>query len=221
MIEILIYAAIAGYFFFRYKDVLGQRPDIEKKNKSKDDSFTKHDNVVLLSPRPELQPARPKRHDLPPEDAFPASLAGNLARMQYIDPAFNEKAFLQGAREAFRMIVSAYAEGDKATLKGLLDKKVYTKFAAVIDERKQKGESMTFSLEQIRSVDIINVQLKKSIADISVEIVSEQMEVTRDKEGNIIEGDPNHLEEIHDIWTFQRDLLAPDPNWLLVSTKAE
>jgi predicted lipid-binding transport protein (Tim44 family) len=118
------------------------------------------------------------------------------------------------------MIVLAYAEGDRRTLKNLLSRDVYEGFEAAIRERETKGEIVETRFVAIDKSDIAGVELRGRTAQITVRFVSQLISVTRDKSGNVIEGNAEKVTDVTDVWTFARDLSSRDPNWKLVATEA-
>jgi len=130
------------------------------------------------------------------------------------------KHFIAGARAAYEMIVLAYAEGDRRALKNLLSRDVYEGFEAAIRERENKGETVETRFVAIDKSDIAGVELRGRTAQITVRFVSQLISVTRDKSGNVIEGNAEKVTDVTDVWTFARDLSSRDPNWKLVATEA-
>jgi predicted lipid-binding transport protein (Tim44 family) len=118
------------------------------------------------------------------------------------------------------MIVLAYAEGDRRTLKNLLSREVYEGFEAAIRERESKGETVESRFVSIDRSDIAGVELRGRTAQITVRFVSQLVSVTRDKSGSVIDGNPDKVTDVTDVWTFARDLSSRDPNWKLVATEA-
>ena len=118
------------------------------------------------------------------------------------------------------MIVLAYAEGDRRTLKNLLAREVYEGFEAAIRERENKGETVETRFVAIDKSDITGAELRGRTAQITVRFVSQLISVTRDNSGNVIEGNPERVTDVTDVWTFARDLSSRDPNWKLVATEA-
>ena len=118
------------------------------------------------------------------------------------------------------MIVLAYAEGDRRTLKNLLSRDVYEGFEAAIRERENKGETVESRFVSIDKSDITAAELRGRTAQITVRFVSQLVSVTRDKSGTVIEGNPDKVTVVTDVWTFDRDLSSRDPNWKLVATEA-
>ena len=114
----------------------------------------------------------------------------------------------------------AFAKGDDATLQQLLGTDVYEGFERAIRERETRGEKVQSSLVGIDKADIIEAEVKNRTAYVTVKFVSELISVTRDADGEVIEGDPKKVREVTDIWTFARDVAAKNPNWKLVATEA-
>ena len=128
--------------------------------------------------------------------------------------------FLKGARAAYEIIVTAFAEGNRKTLKDLLSREVYDGFAGAISERESRGEQIDQSFVGIKSADIVEAELKNGMAQVTVKFVSELISATRDKAGEVIAGDPKRIKEVTDIWTFAREVASRDPNWKLIATQA-
>jgi predicted lipid-binding transport protein (Tim44 family) len=147
-------------------------------------------------------------------------LAKSLTELMRADPTFDPNQFLDGAKGAYEMIVMAFAEGDDAALNQLLATDVYEGFQRAIHEREGRGEKMESSLVGIDKADIIEAEVKNRTAYVTVKFVSELVSVTRDADGEVIEGDPKKVREVTDIWTFSRDVASRNPNWKLVATEA-
>jgi predicted lipid-binding transport protein (Tim44 family) len=117
------------------------------------------------------------------------------------------------------MIVEAYSAGDKEALRPLLADSVFNGFAGAIDQRRAVGQTLETQLIAIRAADVVEAGMQGSNARIAVRVTSEQVNVVRDSEGNVLDGDPGTAEEVVDIWTFERDTKSSDPNWTLVETR--
>ena len=154
------------------------------------------------------------------EEKFGEKLAIKIREIRKIDPSFAIENFLNGARRAFEIIISAFSAGEKNTLKPLLSKEVYKNFASEIDNREKDGKIEETTLVSILSSTIKNIAFSKKYVSIAVQIVSEQINIIRDKEGKIIEGNPSQVDKIEEIWTFGRDLSSSNPNWELMETSA-
>lgn len=215
LIEIVIFAMIAAFLVYRLRSVLGRRTGEERQRPN---PFTvqpgRPDNVVTLPDR-----GRPRPDAVPPSSDEPMSLAASLAQIKAADPSFDEKHFLQGARAAFQMIVEAFARGDTATLRPLLSDEVYDNFARAIRERQAAGQTLETRIDQIREADVVDARLEGGRnAVVTIKLVSDQMNVVRDRNGAVVDGDPNAAVEAVDVWTFARNIRARDPNWALVET---
>jgi predicted lipid-binding transport protein (Tim44 family) len=222
-LELIILAAIALFVVVRLYKVLGQRTGHERPH----DPFAprpaedaRSDKVISLPRRPEAPAdvaARPA--DAPKAAPAPAMLPG-LGKIHSADPSFDPDSFLAGVRAAFEMVVNAFAAGDTATLRPLLNDEVFDNFKRAIDTRAAAKETLQTTLVGLKSTDIIEAELQGRIAEITVTIVSEQINVTRNAEGQVVEGDPAKVEPVTDIWTFARQVRARDPNWVLVATRS-
>jgi predicted lipid-binding transport protein (Tim44 family) len=118
------------------------------------------------------------------------------------------------------MIVNAYAEGDRRTLKNLLSREVYDGFESAISEREKRGDTVESRFVSIDNAQISAAELRARSAQVTVRFSSQLVSVTRDKNGNVIDGNADKVTDVHDIWTFARDVSARDPNWKLVATEA-
>lgn len=147
-------------------------------------------------------------------------LADGLLAIARADRSFDPEHFLIGGRQAYEMIVTAFAEGNRKTLKGLLGKDVFEGFSSVIGDRESRSEQIDQSFVGINKADIVEAELKGSTAHVTVRFVSELISATRDRDGTVVAGDPKRIKEVIDIWTFARDVASRDPNWKLVATQA-
>lgn len=142
-----------------------------------------------------------------------------------LDNAFDPEHFVNGAKQAYEMIVSGFAEGNRKLLKDLLSREVYEGFVGAIGEREQKGEQIDQSFVGILKADIVEAEMKSGVAHLTVRFVSQLISATRDRGGAVIAGDPQKIREVNDVWTFSRDISSPralqNPNWKLVATQPE
>lgn len=144
-----------------------------------------------------------------------------LRAVKDVDPNFSVERFLEGAKMAYEMIVMAFADGDRRTLKNLLSREVYQGFDEAISGREQRSEKIQSSFVGIARADIISAAVKDGEAQITIRIISELISATLDKSGEVIEGDPETVAEVKDVWTFARNTRSRDPNWKLIATEAE
>jgi predicted lipid-binding transport protein (Tim44 family) len=136
-----------------------------------------------------------------------------------VDKSFDVKQFIAGARAAYEMIVTAYATGDRRSLKGLLEREVYDGFDAIIRQRETRGETVETRFVSIDASEIINAQLRGKMAHLTLRFVSQLVSATRNRNGNVIDGSADTVTSVTDIWTFARDVTSRDPNWKLVATE--
>lgn len=211
-LDILLLGAIAGFIALRLRSVLGQRTGHEQRRRppfaGKDGPEAEapdSDNVVSLPPRRDA--------DAAPEDE-------KIARLRRVDPHFDAAEFVEGAKAAYEMIVTAFAAGEKDALRPLLSREVYADFAAAIDDRASRGETMETTLVGLRAAEITETQVNGRIAEVTMKFESELISVTRDAQGHVIGGHANAVDQVTDIWTFARDTGSRDPNWTLISTSA-
>jgi predicted lipid-binding transport protein (Tim44 family) len=225
----IIFLALAVFIFLRLRSVLGQRTGRERPPydpySARDAVRPGNDKVVALPGRPAEAPPRPAEVEEPAERwkdiAEPgSSLAAGLDAVARADQSFDAKHFLTGARAAYEMIVSAFAEGDRRALKNLLSREVYEGFDTAISEREKRGEAVETRFVSIDRADIIGAELRGHTAQVTVRFVSQLVSVTRDRSGAVIDGNPDKVTEVTDVWTFARDLSSRDPNWKLVATEA-
>ena len=134
-------------------------------------------------------------------------------------PNFNKERFISGAKRAFEIIITAFSKGDTETLENLVSGSLIKKFQEIIEKRRAEGITAETDLIGFNEAEITSAKITKDdIAKITVKFVSEQVNILK-KEDDVIEGDENFIQNITDIWTFERCLTSTNPNWLLVSTK--
>jgi len=148
------------------------------------------------------------------------SIATGLLAIVDADPSFDPDQFLKGARAAYEIIVTAFAEGNRKTLKDLLSRDVHDGFVGAIAERESRGEQVDQSFVGIKGADIVEAELKSGVAQVTAKFVSELISATRDRAGEVITGDPKRIKEVTDIWTFAREVSSRNPNWKLIATQA-
>jgi predicted lipid-binding transport protein (Tim44 family) len=222
-LDIILFAMIAAFLVLRLRSVLGRRTGHQRRaenplagrGQQKNGQARDRDNVVELPDR--TGGARDAIFE-PVDESDP--LAAGLTQIRIADPAFDPDGFAQGARAAFEMIVAAYAEGDLKTLRNMLNDEVYGRFSEAIKAREAAGETLETTIVGFTSVDIAEARLEGRTAFVTVKFVTEQLNVTRDKAGEAVDGDPDHVTDVIDLWTFARNTRARDPNWTLVETRS-
>jgi predicted lipid-binding transport protein (Tim44 family) len=226
----IIFLALAVFIFLRLRSVLGQRTGRERPPYdpySARDAVrpSTNDNVVALPgrggetmPKP-AEPVEPTERWKGIAEAGSAVAVG-LDAITRDDASFDVKQFVGGARAAYEMIVLAFAEGDRRSLKNLLSREVYEGFEKAIRDRETRGEKAETRFVSIDKSDIIGAELRARIAQVTVRFVSQLISAIRDRNGNVIEGSPEKVTDVTDVWTFARDVSSRDPNWKLVATEA-
>ena len=136
------------------------------------------------------------------------------------DASFDPEQFLRGAKQAYEMIVTGFAEGNRKILKDLLSKEVFDGFSSAIADRESRGEQIDQSFVGIAKSDIVEAELKGIVAQVTVRFVSQLISATRDSAGRVVSGDPQRIRDVTDIWTFARETTSRNPNWRLIATQA-
>jgi predicted lipid-binding transport protein (Tim44 family) len=221
---------VAVLIFFRLRSVLGRKTGEER---PRFDPFGAPDaaqardrdsNVVPLPRTPVRMPESKPESPLKSVDERLSGLPAGNAALQPLrgiaeaDRSFEIGAFFNGAKIAYETVVTAYAHGDRQTLRGLLSPEVYESFNSVIAERESREETTEFSFVGILSADVTEASLTGQIARITVQFVSELVTAVRDRMGNVVEGDVKAVRRVTDLWTFERDVRSPNPNWRLAAT---
>jgi len=243
--DLIFFAAIAVFLAWKLYSVLGRRTGNERSI----DPFAPPPNQPGANgPKPLGKPGeaparqgpavteRPGRPEAVPEERqmarreqrqlealiaqAPEPARKGIDAIRSADPEFDPVSFLAGAKVAFEMILQAFAAGDTNALKPLLAPEVLQNFSTVIGTRQRDKLSVKFTLVGIISLELLDAELKGPDARIKLRFNSEQVNVTQDSEGRIVEGHPNEVASITDIWTFSRPVASRDPNWVLVATES-
>lgn len=227
----IVFLAVAVFIFLRLRSVLGQRTGRERppydpfsRDPLRGGASDAKENVVTLPgraiepPKTGGEPAAADRWKGIAESGSPT--AAGLDAIVAADHDFDPKHFIAGARAAYEMVVTAYAEGDRRTLKNLLSRDVYEGFDAAVSQREQRGEKSESRFVSIDVAEITGAELRGKSAQVTVRFVSQLISVTRDKNDAVIDGNPEKVTEVTDVWTFARDISSRDPNWKLIATEA-
>jgi predicted lipid-binding transport protein (Tim44 family) len=228
----IIFLAIAVVVFLRLRSVLGrrtgnERPPFDPYSRRESLPGAAGDKVIDL-PRRAAGPTAAASADIPPAAAERfksiapegSPLNAGLTAVAAADRSFDPDEFVAGAKAAYEMIVTAFAEGDRKSLKQLLSRDVYEGFVAAISEREGRGETIEFRFVGIDKAEITGAAVKGTTAQITVRFLSKLISATHDKDGAVIDGDPVHVGDVTDIWTFARDTTSRDPNWKLIATES-
>ncbi len=211
-IDLILFGMIALFLVLRLRSVLGRRTGFERPEPP---ALAEGGTVIEGHAEPVAMPPAPSR-GFPTPDS-PATLA--LGAMRGIDRSFDPMAFLMGAERAFRLIVTAYAKGDRATLTPLLGTETGQIFDAAITAREAAGETAESEIKALLAATITDAALAGTRARITVRFVSDQVSLTRGRGGEIVHGS-EAVTEITDLWVFERDLASSDPTWRLAAAQS-
>lgn len=229
----IIFLALAAFVIWRLRSVLGQKtgreqPPVMRREPPpparQEPGSPEPGNVVRLpgaaagranGSGAELAPARWKGVAEPG-----SAVATGLEEIATVEPGFDARGFIEGAKMAYEMIVTAFAQGDRKTLKNLLSREVYEGFDRAIGEREKRGEKAETTFVSIDKAEIVGVEVRNQVAHMMVRFVSQLITATRNAEGAVVDGSPEAVVEVTDVWTFARPIGSRDPNWQLVATEA-
>lgn len=237
----LIFLIIAVVVLFRLRSVLGTRTGEERPPYQQDDKNDKENtddsesarekdagNVIDLGRRENTNNSRPQldaqKRRLKTEAEIERiagerdNVAKGLQELADLDRDFSPKQFLDGAISAYEMIVVAFAQGDKKSLKMLLDRSIYDEFEQAISAREAEGQTNQFTFVGFKNVDIVDVEFEGKDALVTIDYRAQVVSAVRDKSGEVVEGDLEAIVDIADEWTFARPIKSRDPNWKLVRT---
>lgn len=226
--DLIVYALVAAGLVFWLRSVLGTRhgeehdrpnPFLAPEQTNQSPLSDHYDPAEGLSPEERIADLAKKSGEKIGVDNKTAE--HGLLAIAGIDKNFDIHMFLEGAQDAFVMIVESYAEGDRETLRSLLSESVYKAFESGIAAREDKGETQMTEIHAIRKAQVMAARLEGKQALITVRFVADETSVTRDKDGEIIAGDPNKTTQMKDLWTFGRDVKSKDPTWLVYETRAD
>jgi predicted lipid-binding transport protein (Tim44 family) len=230
-ITTIIFLALAVFVVWKLRSVLGQktgheRPPfdpISRREPPVRPSTAESDNVVRL---PGASGERAPAGVMSQADRWKGvaepdtPVAQGLDAIAKHEPSFDARGFIEGAKMAYEMIVTAFAQGDRKALKGLLSRDVYDGFERAIAEREKRGEKAETTFVSIDKAEIENVEVKGRVAQVTIRFLSKLITATRATDGTVIDGSPEAVVDVTDVWTFARPLGTRDPNWQLVATEA-
>jgi predicted lipid-binding transport protein (Tim44 family) len=219
ILDIVLIVA-AGIILFRLYTVLGRRTGHERPPQENyrfqpnpDAPQTAADDKIAALP----QPKRTETIEGQPADP----VARGVLDIKLADRGFETERFLSGARSAYELIVTAFAKGDRATLRPLLSNEVFAAFDSAIATREQAKEKVAFTFVGFKDAKIVVAALRNRVADVTVAFAAQFISATSNESGAVVEGDAKSVREVTDVWTFSRDTRAKDPNWSLVATSGE
>jgi predicted lipid-binding transport protein (Tim44 family) len=214
--DILIYMIVAAVMVFWLRSVLGTRhgEERERPNPFDEKNMPKEEEGQPLPPI-EMTPAKE-----PTFNEGSASVDAGLVQIALADKNFDAKEFKENAADAFEIIVTAFADGDRETLKDLCTKDVYNAFDSALKDREKAGETVSTEIHAVRKTDIVAAGIEgRKHAFVTIRFTADETYVIEDKDGTIIAGHPDRVTEMTDKWTFTRDVKSSDPRWFLSKTE--
>ena len=219
--DIIVLLVVVVIIYQRLKGLLGTRPEGTESRKISDEDADKIFDIIMKDAQKEIE-AEKKQNSTgqkAPEEAVNLTEEEKIFRRI---PGFDKETFLNGAKRAFEIILEAFNKGDTETLEMLVSKDLLKKFQAVIEQRRSEGITSETDFIGFDETEIQKAQITKNdIAAITVKFVSQQVNMLKNAEGRVIEGDEQYIQNITDVWTFEKALASTNPNWLLVSTKKQ
>lgn len=209
--DIIVIAAIAAFILLRYRAMLGEKSGRDADATPAARPLQEYERVIQLPERAAPKAAAPLKDYGDLNDAF--------AKMRNIDRQFTPEEFLEGARAAYEMVITAFNEEDRDTLKMLLSKDIYQEYDAHLSAQKAEGRKSDATLVAITQSTITDAKMTGNRAQVTVHFVSEQVLLTRNADGEVIEGDPTDQQAIEDSWVFERNLANADPSWKVIDTE--
>lgn len=207
-LDIIFLLVLVIVIFSRLKNVLGTGAEDAKVIMMPKEQFEKLYKEVKHVAQTELKEGADV-DNLPP-------LERDLAKI----PNFDKNVFIRGAQKAFEMILSAFSKGDAKTLSFLVNKELLKKFEEVINNRKEQGLTAETDLIGFVETEVESVKfVENNKVNLVVKFVSEQVNLLKNSDGEVVEGDENYVQKISDVWTFEKSLNPQINNWLLCSTK--
>ena len=216
-LDIIILLIVVILIFGKLKNLLGTRPDVSiHQNKTTEKNAAKIFDMIAKEAEKQKQALE---HSQTKDEPIPAELSDTDKVLSKI-PNFNKEHFINSAKKAFEIIVTSFSKGDTETLESLVSKTLNKKFQEIINQRQAEGITAETDLIGFNEAEITSAKISSNdIAKITVKFVSEQVNLLKNKDNEVIEGDENFIQSITDVWTFERCLTSSSPNWLLVSTK--
>lgn len=212
MLEIIVLLAIVTYIIIKYITI------INKDNNQRNEKLTEERVSQIFNYI--VKEAEKKGLKIEEETTENKEEINETEQTLNKIPNFNKEKFLSSAKKAFELILSSFSKGDTETLEKLVSKNVAKKFQEILNKRQAEGITAETDLISFDSAEITEAKITKNdLARITVKFISEQVNLLKNKDGEVIEGDDKYIQNITDVWTFERNITSTNPNWLLTSTK--
>lgn len=226
--DIFVYAIVAAGLVFWLRSILGTRHGEERERPSaynapdgpidgtaevvpgEEKIMSAQDRIIELAKTPASNMAVDNK-----------SAENGLIDISKADKSFDIKDFLTNAQDAFAIVVEAFANNDRDTLKDLLNEDVYAAFDGAISAREKAGETVVAEILSIKEAKVLSATLNNKAALVTLRFVATESRVTKDKADEIIDGHPDKISEMIDIWTFGRDIKSKDPRWFVMETRSD
>lgn len=205
---LLLLIGLSAFVLFRLISVLGTRTGNEVRREIEGVQRVRPAEEREAEPREAEQPVV-----LPPVSA-------RAEPLRAADPTFDERAFLDGARAAYEMIIEAFAAGDIKSIRKYLGAGVYEAFKGAVAAREEQGRRLDLKFVGIDKAEIAEAAVRGGAMVATLDFISNQVRATFDKAGALVDGDPTRIDLVRDRWTFSRDVDSADPNWTLIATSA-
>ena len=217
--DILVLALIAIFVLLRLRNNLGKQVGFDPREKRESrDTLRRSLNAELADRLKDTANATGPLEDAELASMSSGSLRSTLEAIRLIEPGFTLASFTEGAKGAYEWVFNAFHQGDRATLRPLLSADIYADFERELAAREAAGQTSKSTLVAINSAEITEATLEKKFARINVKFESEQIQVTKDKDGAVVEGDVSKVHRVEDEWTFERELGSRSPNWTVTAT---
>lgn len=225
---ILIFAGIAAFLIFKLLSALGENSgeadgsetgnELDALRRSLSGGLKKSEDKAGDDFMGQGKQGQPVEIENTPKPVRKISTAAKP--LMEVDPNFDEQAFLDGAKAAYEMIVEAFAKGDINSVRRFLGDNVFQSFKSAVSQREQANQSAELQFVGIENAAITSTSISDDALLAVTDFTSNQVRVTRDADGTVVDGDPNRIDLVKDRWTFSRKRNSRDPNWVLVATGA-
>ena len=192
-LDIILLAMIAGFIILRLRNILGRKTGHQEK------VFTNFSDKKFEKFKEEISQR-------------------NKQKTEDLDPT-QKKQFLKGAEVAYETIITAFAKGDKNSLKSLLTKGMADNFNSAIEDRNSKKLKSELTFVGIKSSTIEKFEKTAGALFFTVKFVSEIISVKKDIDNKVVEGDPDKIKTVIDHWKFTKKISSSNPNWYLAEIK--
>lgn len=213
--DIIVLLLVVIVIYQKLKNILGTRPDNFENKLTEENAAKIFDIIIKEAEKQGLSEIKNNQEN----ELKEINLNETEKTLNQI-PGFDKETFITGAKRAFEIILEAFNKGDVETLEMLVNKNILKKFQTVIEQRRTEGITSETDFIGFDKAEIVEAKINKNnIAKITVDFISQQVNMLKDSAGKVIEGDDQYIQFINDKWTFEKALTSTNPNWMLVSTK--